>query len=69
MQKIIGVALVAGGVALIVMGHNITQAPGPSIAHAFTGETSNKAIYDYVGGGILCVVGLGFIFKPGGRIS
>jgi hypothetical protein len=67
MQKIIGVALIAGGVWLIVMGHNITQAVGQQIAHTFTGETPKQAIYYYVGGAVLCVLGLGAVFKPDGR--
>lgn len=65
MQKIIGLILIAGGVWFGVMAHNIQQAPGSQIAHAFTGDTPNKAVYYYVACGVLCVVGLGALFKPG----
>ena len=47
-----------GGVVLIVWGRNMADSVGGQLQNAFTGSPGDKAMYCYIGGAILCAVGL-----------
>jgi hypothetical protein len=62
MQKIIGVICLVGGVLLIVRGHNMAQSIGGQLQNAFTGSPGDKPMWLYIGGAVLCAVGLAQLF-------
>jgi uncharacterized membrane protein len=62
MQKIIGVVCLVVGVALLLRGHNIAQSLNSQIKNIFTGSPTDKVIYYYLGGAVLCAVGLTQVF-------
>ena len=63
MQKAVGVICLVGGVLLLVWAHNVSQAVGSQLQRAFTGSAPDKALYLYVGGAILGLLGLFQIFS------
>jgi drug/metabolite transporter (DMT)-like permease len=58
MQKIIGVICLAVGVVLLVWGHNIAQSLNSQVKNIFTGSPTDRVMYYYLGGAVLCAVGL-----------
>jgi drug/metabolite transporter (DMT)-like permease len=62
MQKIIGVVCLAIGVVLLVWGHNVAQSFDSQVKNIFTGSPTNEAKYYYLGGVVLCAVGVSRIF-------
>ncbi|HEX4341901.1 MAG TPA: DUF3185 family protein [Verrucomicrobiae bacterium] len=64
MQRFIGLACLALGIMLLIWGHNSQQSVGSQIKETVTGSPVNKAVYFYVGGGLLCAVGLGSFAFP-----
>ena len=58
MNKIISVALLAGGIVLIIIGINSSNSVGSDVSKFFTGSPTNKAIWLLIGGVIATVVGL-----------
>ena len=58
MQKLIGVICLVVGILLIVWGHNMAQSVGGQLQDVFTGSPGDKPMYLYIGGAVLCVVGL-----------
>ena len=62
MQKAIGVICLVAGILLLVWGHSATQSVGAQIQQVFTGSPPNKAIYLYLAGAVLALIGLFQIF-------
>jgi len=58
MNKAIAAGCLVSGVLLIVWGRNMAQSVGGQLQNAFTGSPGDKAMYCYIGGAILCAVGL-----------
>lgn len=58
MNKLAGLVCVAVGVVLLVWGHNVSQAINSQVKSLFTGSPTNQAVYLYLGGTVLCVVGV-----------
>jgi ABC-type uncharacterized transport system permease subunit len=56
-NKLIGLVLLAIGIVLLVMGHNVEQSLGSQFRQAFTGSMSDKEMLLYFGGAILTAVG------------
>jgi hypothetical protein len=67
MQKAIGVACLVGGVLLIVWGNNMARSVGGQFQKVFTGSPGDKPIWLFIGGGVLCAVGLFQIFRSPGK--
>jgi hypothetical protein len=63
MQKTIGVTCLVAGVLLIVWGHNMSESVGGQLQKAFTGSPGDKSMWLYIGGGVLCALGLFQIFS------
>jgi type II secretory pathway component PulM len=61
-QKIIGVISLVIGVLLLVWGHNMAQSIGGQLQNTFTGSPGDKPMYLYVGGAVLCAVGVFQLF-------
>jgi hypothetical protein len=59
MNKMISLALLVGGVVLIIVGINATNSFNSDVSRFFTGSPTDKAIWMLIGGIVAVVVGLG----------
>lgn len=58
MNKPLSIALLVGGILLIIFGVNASNSLGSDISRFFTGSPTDKAIWMLVGGAVAAVVGL-----------
>lgn len=58
MNKTVSVALLVGGVILIVMGFNASNSLSSDFSRFFTGSPTDKAIWMLIGGSVAAVIGL-----------
>ena len=63
MNKIIFLALLAGGIVLIIFGIKATNSFSSDVSRFFTGSPTDKAIWMLIGGIIAAVVGLGGLWR------
>ena len=61
-QKMIGVTCLVVGVLLIGWGHDLAQSVGGQLNKIFTGSPGDKPQWLYIGGAVLCALGLFQIF-------
>jgi hypothetical protein len=57
-NKAVSLALLVGGVLLLIFGVGASNALGSDISRFFTGSPTDKAIWMLVGGAVLSVIGL-----------
>ena len=62
MNKITSLILLAGGIALLVVGFSAFQSIGSDLSRLFTGSTTDKSIWLLFGGAILAAIGAGGFF-------
>lgn len=62
MNKIVSLALLAGGIVLIVIGINATNSFSSDVSRFFTGSPTDKAVWMLIGGSVAAVVGLAGTF-------
>jgi len=65
MNKIVSVALLAGGIVLMIVGINATNSFGSDVSRFFTGSPTDKAIWMLIGGIVATIVGLGLTLRRG----
>jgi uncharacterized protein DUF3185 len=58
MNKIISLALLGGGIVLIVVGINATNSFSSDVSRFFTGSPTDKAVWMLIGGILAAIVGL-----------
>jgi hypothetical protein len=58
MNKIVSLALLGGGVALIVIGINASNSFSSDVSRFFTGSPTDKAVWMLIGGIVAGVIGL-----------
>lgn len=58
MNKAVSIALLVGGVVLIVIGVNATKSFSSDVSRFFTGSPTDKAIWMLIGGSVAAVIGL-----------
>ena len=58
MNKLISLALLVGGIVLIIYGVNATNSFSSDVSRFFTGSPTDKAIWMLLGGVVAAVVGL-----------
>jgi len=63
MNKIISLALLAGGIVLIVVGVNATNSFSSDVSRFFTGSPTDKAVWMLLGGVVAAVVGLASLWR------
>jgi hypothetical protein len=63
MNKIVAVALLAGGIVLMIVGINATNSFGSDVSRFFTGSPTDKAIWMLMGGIVATIVGLGLTLR------
>jgi uncharacterized membrane protein YidH (DUF202 family) len=59
MNRIIAIALLVGGVALMIFGINATNSFSSDVSRFFTGSPTDKAVWMLIGGVVATGVGLG----------
>ena len=63
MNKIVSLALLAGGIVLIVLGVKATNSFGSDVSRFFTGSPTDKAVWMLIGGSVAALVGLGTLWR------
>ena len=58
MNKIVSLALLIGGVVLIIIGINATNSFSSDVSRFFTGSPTDKAVWMLIGGIVAAVAGL-----------
>ena len=58
MNKAVSLALLAGGILLIIFGVSAAESFSSDISRFFTGAPTNKAIWMLIGGAVLSIVGV-----------
>ena len=58
MNKIVSLALLVGGVVLMIIGINATNSFSSDVSRFFTGSPTDKAIWMLIGGIIAALIGL-----------
>ena len=58
MNKAISLAILVGGVMLLIFGISASKSLGSDISRFFTGSPTDKAIWMLIGGAVLSVIGL-----------
>lgn len=66
MNKAVSIALLAGGIVLIVIGVNATESFSSDVSRFFTGSPTDKAVWMLIGGIVAASIGL-FGVTRGGR--
>lgn len=59
MNKILALALLAGGVVLLIYGVSASDSISSDFSRLFTGKPTDNAVWLMVGGGVAAIVGLG----------
>lgn len=62
-KKMIAIALLVLGVALLAFGFNASNAPTEEIAEALTGQYSDQTMIYLIGGAISAVLGAVMLFR------
>jgi hypothetical protein len=65
MNKIVSLALLVGGVILIIVGINATNSFSSDVSRFFTGSPTNKAVWMLIGGSVAAIVGLAGTLRSG----
>ena len=63
MNKVVSIALLVGGIVLMIWGINATNSFGSDVSRFFTGSPTDKAIWMLIGGIMATVVGLGLTWR------
>ena len=63
MNKAISLALLAGGVLLVIFGISASKSLGSDISRFFTGSPTDKAIWMLIGGVVLSIVGFAGLLR------
>jgi hypothetical protein len=63
MNKIISLALIAGGVVLIVVGVGATNSLSSDVSRFFTGSPTDKAVWMLIGGIVAAVAGFATLVR------
>jgi uncharacterized membrane protein YidH (DUF202 family) len=58
MNRIISIALLVGGIGLMIFGINATNSFSSDVSRFFTGSPTDKAVWMLIGGMIATAVGL-----------
>ena len=59
MNKLISLAILAGGIVLVVVGVAATNSFTSDVSRFFTGSPTDKAIWMLIGGIVAILIGLG----------
>jgi hypothetical protein len=63
MNKPVSLALLVGGVILMIYGASASDSIGSGFSRLFTGAPTDKAMWLLVGGAVAAVIGLGGVVR------
>ena len=63
MNKLIFLAVLAGGIVLVVLGVAATESFSSDVSRFFTGSPTDKAIWMLIGGVVATVIGLAGLLR------
>jgi len=63
MNKIISLAILAGGIVLVISGVAATKSFSSDISRFFTGSPTDKAIWMLIGGIVTIIIGLAGLLR------
>lgn len=63
MNKIVSLALLLGGIVLIIVGVNATHSFASDVSRFFTGSPTDKAIWMVIGGIVAAGLGLASLWR------
>lgn len=63
MIKAISLALLAGGIALIIYGINASNSLGSDFSRFFTGSPTDKSVWLLIGGIVAAAIGIGGLLR------
>jgi hypothetical protein len=63
MNKLISLAILAGGIVLVVFGVAATKSFSSDVSRFFTGSPTDKAIWMLLGGIVVTIIGLAGLFR------
>jgi hypothetical protein len=63
MNKIVSLALLVGGIVLIIIGFNATNSFSSDVSRFFTGAPTDKAVWMLIGGSVAALVGLTILWR------
>lgn len=63
MNKPVSIALLVGGIILIVYGVGASNSAGSGVSRMFTGAPTDKTIWLLIGGGVAALVGLAGVLR------
>ena len=64
MQKVTGIIFIAIGIFLLLWGRKIADSVGSQVQQVFTGAPTDRAMYLYIGGIVLVILGIAQMFWP-----
>ncbi len=62
MNKLISLAILAGGIVLVIFGAAATNSFSSDISRFFTGSPTDKAVWMLIGGIVVIFIGLAGLF-------
>jgi hypothetical protein len=65
MNSSVGLALLVGGIILMVFGFNASQSAGSEVSKFFTGNPSDRAMWMLIGGALATVIGVLTLWRGG----
>jgi hypothetical protein len=68
MNKAIGLALLAVGIALLVYGAHASESVSSSVSRFFTGNPTDKAVWLLIAGGAATICGAVMVLLPARKI-
>jgi len=63
MNKIVSLALLVGGIVLMVVGINATNSFSSDVSRFFTGSPTDKAVWMLIGGIVAALAGLAMLWR------
>jgi len=63
MVKVVSLAILAGGIVLVVFGVAATKSFSSDVSRFFTGSPTDKAIWMLIGGIVAVIVGLAVLLR------
>ena len=63
MNKIVSLALLVGGIVLIIIGFNATNSFNSDVSRFFTGSPTDKAVWMLLGGIAAALAGLTMLWR------
>jgi Protein of unknown function (DUF3185) len=63
MSKIVSLALLVGGIVLIIIGFNATNSFNSDVSRFVTGSPTNQAVWMLMGGSFAALVGLTMLWR------